>query len=65
MGPWGLLIRAQEGDDNYLGELAAQIDAFNSLNAGSRVVVVFDAQSPIRALHTFRSVAASAFSAIP
>ena len=39
-----------EGHDNYLGELAAEIDAAAAMEKGARVILVFDATSPMRAV---------------
>ena len=47
-------IREVEGADNYLAELAAQLDAMEAEEAGGRVVVVFDATSPVLAMKKFR-----------
>ena len=46
-------LQEPEGDDNYVAELAALVDAFAALRQGSRVVVVVDATSPVGALLTF------------
>ena len=43
-----------EGADNYLAELAAQLDAANKEDAGGRIIVVFDATSPVQAMRKFR-----------
>jgi hypothetical protein len=58
----GGVLQEVEGNDNYLGELAGQIDVFGhgSIDKDSRVIVVFDATSPIRSLHTFRHIGARA-----
>ena len=42
-----------EGADNYLAELAAQIDALHHEAEGGRVIVVFDATSPVWAMRKF------------
>ena len=42
----GGILDEPEGGDNYIGELAGQIDAFAQLDEHSRVVVIFDATSP-------------------
>ena len=41
------------GHDNYLGELAAQLDVLKLLPEGGRVMIVFDATSPVYALRRF------------
>ena len=41
------------GHDNYLGELAALIDAFDHMAPGGRVGIMFDATSPVSALLKF------------
>ena len=42
------------GNDNYLGELGAVLVALSSVAPGSRVLVILDATSPIRAWIKFR-----------
>ena len=42
-------MREPEGADNYLAELAALLDAINSENIGGRIIVIFDASSPVLA----------------
>ena len=44
----------KEGVNNYLGELAAQLVAMGSGTRHTRVLLVFDATSPVRALLKFR-----------
>ena len=46
-------IEEVTGSDNYLGELAAQLDALSHLPAGGRVAIVFDATSPVTAMRAF------------
>ena len=55
---FGGILDEPEGGDNYIGELAGQIDAFAQLDEHSRVVVVFDATSPIRSMMAFRRLGA-------
>ena len=43
------LIDPKHGLDNYVGELAAMLQAIDDAEAGARVAIVFDATSPIRA----------------
>ena len=43
-----------EGADNYIGELAAQLDAAAAEDEGGRVIIVFDATSPVLAMKKFR-----------
>jgi len=43
-----------EGADNYLAELAAQLDALVDENEGGRIILVFDATSPVTAMSKFR-----------
>ena len=43
-----------EGSDNYLGELAALLAALDDAPEGSRVLLMFDATSPVRAWLRFR-----------
>ena len=47
-------MREPEGADNYIGELAAQLDAAAAEDEGGRVIVVFDATSPVLAMKKFR-----------
>ena len=48
------VIDPKYGLDNYVGELAALLQAVHDAEAGARVVVVFDATSPVRAWLRFR-----------
>ena len=48
------LMEEEMGNDNYLGEMAAQLDALDFVEAGCRVVIVFDATSPVEAMRHFR-----------
>ena len=43
-----------EGADNYIDELAAQIDMALAEDRGARVIVTFDAVSPLKAARRFR-----------
>ena len=43
-----------EGNDNYLGELAAVLTALKSEPEGGRILIILDATSPVRALLKFR-----------
>ena len=43
-----------EGDDNYLGEMAAVLKALSSEAPGGRILIVLDATSPVRAWLKFR-----------
>ena len=56
----GGVLEEAEGDDNYLAELAAQIDALRHLDEHCRIVVIFDATSPVRSMLNFRAVGARA-----
>ena len=47
-------LREPEGADNYIGELAAQLDAAAAEGEGGRVIVVFDATSLVLAMKKFR-----------
>jgi ribonuclease HI len=47
-----------EGDNNYLDELAAQIDVLAQAPAGGRYAIVFDATSPVLAMRRFRRMCA-------
>ena len=47
-------LNEPEGNDNYIGELAAHIDAAESLDVGARVILVFDATSPVLAMRKLR-----------
>ena len=47
-------IHEVEGADNYLAELAAHLDALNDENEGGRIILVFDATSPVLAMRKFR-----------
>ena len=51
-------IVEDEGCDNYLGELAAQLDALTAEEPGRRIMIVFDATSPVRAMQRFREAGA-------
>ena len=44
------------GEDNYLAELAAQVRCFQRAERGDRVMVTFDATSPVVAERRFRRV---------
>ena len=52
----GLMEDEPEGEDNYLAEAAALSDALKSEQAGSRLVIVLDATSPVRAMLRFGRV---------
>ena len=54
----GGMLDEEEGNDNYLAELAAQIDALEELSPMDRVIVVFDATSPIKQWRSFRAIGA-------
>ena len=56
----GGCIAEPEGADNYLAELAALIDVFNAEDEGGRVMVVFDATSPVVAWLRYRKASARA-----
>ena len=43
-----------EGGNNYFAKLAALIDVFNAEEEGGRVMVVFDATSPVVAWLRYR-----------
>ena len=43
-----------EGNDNYLAEMAAMMDSLAAEEEGGRIVVVFDATSPVHAMIRFR-----------
>ena len=45
-------LQEREGTDNYLAELAAQIDALSSCE-GERVFILFDATSPVKVVRSF------------
>ena len=45
-----------EGADNYIGELAAQLDVANAEDVGGRIIIVFDATSPSLAMAKFRKM---------
>lgn len=47
-------MREPEGADNYLAELAAQIDALHEEGEGGRIILVFDATSPVLAMRKFQ-----------
>ena len=46
---FGGRMHEPEGHDNYLGELAAQLDAAAAECEGGRVIIMFDATSPVLA----------------
>ena len=46
----GGLIWEPEGADNYLAELAAQLDAAAAELPGGRIIIVMDATSPVKAI---------------
>ena len=50
----GGILEEEELVDNYLAELAAQIDVFEHMAEGERPLVIFDATSPVLAMLTFR-----------
>ena len=50
----GELAEDPEHHDNYLAELAAQLDTLSGEKAGGRVVVIMDATSPVEALWRYR-----------
>ena len=52
----GSRLHEPEGADNYLAELAAQMDVASAEAAGGRIVVVFDATSPVQAMLRFRKI---------
>ena len=56
----GGMLDECEGDDNYLAELAAQIDALRNLDDTNRILIIFDATSPVRSMLNFRAVGARA-----
>ena len=56
----GGVLSESEGIDNYLGELAAQIDVLNSISTGDRVAIIFDATSPVKCMQRFRRLCARA-----
>lgn len=45
-----------EGADNYIGELAAQLDVAYAEDVGGRIIIVFDATSPSLAMAKFRKM---------
>jgi hypothetical protein len=49
----GGVLFEPEGDNNYIGEAAAHLDMHHRLTRGARVVVMFDALSPVQALYRF------------
>ena len=49
----GAVMEEPEGNDNYLGELAALMDVLRQAPPGGVVVIVFDATSPVHALLKF------------
>jgi len=51
---FGGRIKAPEGADNYLAELAAHLDALNEEGAGGRIIIIFDATSPVLARRAFQ-----------
>ena len=50
----GARVQEPEGADNYLAELAAQIAAAHAEDEGGRLVLMFDATSPVYAARRFR-----------
>ena len=49
-------LHEPEGADNYIAELAAQIDSAIASDEGSRIIIVFDATSPSLAMRKFARV---------
>ena len=47
------MLDEPEGEDNYIAELVALLDALSSLPSGERVLIVVDALSPLWALRRF------------
>lgn len=59
----GRIFEADVKADNYIAELAAQLDALTDAvgrGSGERVIVVFDATSPVRAMLRFGRLSARA-----
>lgn len=54
------MLSESEGIDNYLGELAAQIDVLNLVSEVDRVAIIFDATSPVKCMQRFRRLCARA-----
>ena len=48
------VLDEEEGADNYLAELAAQLDALHAEPPGGRLIIVYDATSPVSALARFQ-----------
>ena len=57
---FGAPMVEETGADNYLGEMAAQLDALDLLPPGGKVVIVFDATSPVTALEAFKKACSRA-----
>ena len=51
---WDGVLEEAEGADNYLAEMAAQMDALEAEPEGGRLVIITDASSPIAALLRFQ-----------
>ena len=49
----GELAEEDRTGDNYLAELAAQLDALEEAAEGERIIIIFDASSPVHALCRF------------
>jgi hypothetical protein len=49
----GGVLSEPEGDNNYIGEAVAHLDMHASRSRGARIVVMFDALSPVQAMHRF------------
>ena len=49
----GELADDDRAGDNYLAELAAQLDALEEEAEGERIIIIFDASSPVYALRRF------------
>jgi hypothetical protein len=47
-------MQEAEGADNYLAELAAQLDCAEHEDVGGRIIIIFDATSPVLAMQKFR-----------
>ena len=50
----GGMLYEREGDNNYIGEAVAHLDYLGAVQTGARVVVMFDALSPVQAVERFR-----------
>ena len=50
----GGVLEEEEGEDNYLAELAAMLDVLASLPPGGRILLIFDATSPVIAMRSFK-----------